>query len=64
MKEECAYNNCTFLNVFKCKYENERENICFQVLIGNGNDISVTQDNFDLFIEKGINFLQFLNLYE
>ena len=56
MKEECA-DNIAFCEIyFSVQFEDERGNMCFQDLIENGNDILVTKDNFDLYIEKRIEY--------
>ena len=56
MKEECA-DNIAFCEIyFSVQFEDERGNMCFQDLIENGNDILVTKENFDLYIEKRIEY--------
>ena len=56
MKEECA-DNIAFCEIyFSLQFEDERGNMCFQDLIENGNDILVTKENFDLYIEKRIEY--------
>ena len=58
MKEECE-DNIAFCEIyFSIQYEDERGNMCFQDLIENGNDILVTKDNFDLYIEKRIEYFK------
>ena len=56
MKEECA-DNIAFCEIyFSVQFEDKRGNMCFQDLIENGNDILVTKENFDLYIEKRIEY--------
>ena len=56
MKEECGDNIALCEIYFSYQYKDEKGNICFQDLIENGNDVLVTKDNFDLYIEKRIEF--------
>ena len=42
---------------FSIQYQDEKGNFCYQDLIKNGNDILVTKDNLDLYIQKRIEFL-------
>jgi len=64
IKQEYSYNIILCWVNFYELYEIERENICFQDLIENVNGILAFQDNFDLYIENGINLLFWFNLYE
>ena len=57
MKEECGENIALCEIYFSYQYKDEKGNICYQDLIENGNDILVTQDNFDLYVEKRIEYL-------
>ena len=56
MKEECGDNIAICEIYFSYQYKDEKGNLCFQDLIENGNDILVTKDNFDLYIEKRIEY--------
>ena len=56
MKEECGENIALCEIYFSYQYKDEKGNMCFQDLIENGNDILVTQDNFDLYLEKRIEY--------
>ena len=56
MKEECGDNIALCEIYFSDQYEDEKGNMCFQDLIENGNDILVTKDNFDLYLEKRIEY--------
>ena len=56
MKEECGENIALCEIYFSYQYQDEKGNMCFQDLIENGNDILVTQENFDLYIEKRIEY--------
>ena len=56
MKEECGDNIALCEIYFSEQYEDEKGNMCFQDLIENGNDILVTKDNFDLYLEKRIEY--------
>ena len=56
MKEECGDNIALCEIYFSYQYKDEKGNMCFQDLIENGNDVLVTKDNFDLYIEKRIEF--------
>ena len=56
MKEECGDNIALCEIYFSYQYKDEKGNMCFQDLIENGNDVLVTKDNFDLYIEKRIEY--------
>jgi E3 ubiquitin-protein ligase HUWE1 len=56
IKEECGDNIALCEIYFSYQYKDEKGNMCFQDLIENGNDILVTKDNFDLYVEKRIEF--------
>ena len=56
MKEECSDNIALCEIYFSYQYHDERGDICYQDLIENGNDILVTKENFDLYIEKRIEY--------
>ena len=56
LKEECGDNIALCEIYFSYQYKDERGNICYQDLIENGNDILVTKDNFDLYIQKRIEY--------
>ena len=56
MKEECGENIALCEIYFSYQYKDEKGNMCFQDLIENGNDILVTQDNFELYLEKRIEY--------
>ena len=56
LKEECSDNIALCEIYFSYQYKDERGNICYQDLIENGNDILVTKDNFDLYIQKRIEY--------
>ena len=56
MKEECGENLALCEIYFSYQYKDEKGNMCFQDLIEDGNDILVTQDNFDLYLEKRIEY--------
>ena len=56
MKEECSDNIALCEIYFSYQYTDERGNVCYQDLIENGNDILVTKDNFDLYIQKRIEY--------
>ena len=56
MKEECGENIALCEIYFSYQYHDEKGDLCYQDLIENGNDILVTQDNFDLYIEKRIEY--------
>ena len=62
MKQKYSYNIC-WVNCY-VQFEIERDNICFQDLIENVNDILAFQDNFNYILKKGINLLFWFNLYE
>ena len=54
MKEECGDNIALCEIYFSYQYKDDNGDLCFQDLIENGNDILVTKDNFDLYIQKRI----------
>ena len=56
MKEECSDNIALCEIYFSYQYHDERGDVCYQDLIENGNDILVTKENFDLYIEKRIEY--------
>ena len=56
LKEECGDNIALYEIYFSYQYKDERGNMCYQDLIENGNDILVTKDNFDLYIQKRIEY--------
>ena len=56
MKEECSDNIALCEIYFSYQYHDEKGDVCYQDLIENGNDILVTKENFDLYIEKRIEY--------
>ena len=56
MKDECGENIALCELYFSYQYEGEDGGIYEEDLIENGNDILVTKDNLDLYIEKRIEF--------
>ena len=64
IKQEYLYNIILCWVNFYVQYEIERENICFQDLIENVDDIFAFQDNFNYILKKGINLLFRFHLYE
>ena len=59
MKEEDEGDNIAFCEIyFFCQYKDDKGNLCYHDLIENGNDILVTKDNLNLYIQKRIEYIK------
>ena len=58
MKKEGAGDNIALCEIyFSYQYKDDKGNMCYKELIKNGNNILVTKDNLDLYIQKRIELI-------